>query len=361
MKYNSNNKPIACMMTNSTCYKGTSMGTPVGVLWHCTGANNKTLKRYVQPSKDDPNYNYLIKLIGRNLYGNDFNHIERQAGLNAWIDQLANKSIASVQTMPWNYRPWGCGSGKYGSCNGDPNVRLVEDRKFWIQFEICEDGLTDKSYFDQVFREACELTAYLCKEFNIDPLGKVSYSGISVPTILCHYDSYTLGLGSNHYDIYNWFNNFGKTMKDAREEVSAILKKEENIVAEEMYRIRLSWDNKDSQVGAYRVLENAIANCPVGYRVYDSKGNEVYYNDGKISSDDDQESMKVFNENMDAWLKDRFDEEPSDWSEEARKWAEENKIVVGNSSGYVSYKSFVTKEEVVVMLKRFYDLFNLNS
>lgn len=50
MKYNSNNKPLVCMQTNSTCYKGTNTMTVKGVLWHSTGANNPWLKRYVQPS-----------------------------------------------------------------------------------------------------------------------------------------------------------------------------------------------------------------------------------------------------------------------------------------------------------------------
>jgi N-acetylmuramoyl-L-alanine amidase CwlA len=77
--------------------------------------------------------------------------------------------------LPWNYRPWGCGSGKKGSCN-----------KGWIQFEIAEDNLQDKDYFNKVYTEACELMAYLCKNYNIDPMGKVKYNDIQVPTILCH-------------------------------------------------------------------------------------------------------------------------------------------------------------------------------
>ena len=47
MKYNENNKPIVCMMTQSTCYQGTTQMEIKGVLWHSTGANNPTLKRYV--------------------------------------------------------------------------------------------------------------------------------------------------------------------------------------------------------------------------------------------------------------------------------------------------------------------------
>ena len=47
MKYSEKNKPLCCMMTQSTCYQGTRTMTVKGILWHSTGANNPTLKRYV--------------------------------------------------------------------------------------------------------------------------------------------------------------------------------------------------------------------------------------------------------------------------------------------------------------------------
>jgi hypothetical protein len=47
MKYSKSNMPLCCMMTQSTCYKGTTVMSVKGILWHSTGANNPTLKRYV--------------------------------------------------------------------------------------------------------------------------------------------------------------------------------------------------------------------------------------------------------------------------------------------------------------------------
>ena len=44
----------------------------------------------------------------------------------------------------------------------------------------------------------------------------------------------------------------------------------------EIYRVRKSWEDKDSQLGAYSVLDNAKKACKDGYSVYDSKGNKVY-------------------------------------------------------------------------------------
>lgn len=214
MKYSESNKPLVCMMTQSTCYRGSKEMTVKGVLWHSTGANNPTLKRYVQPDDNAANREELIKLIGKNSYGNDWNHIEHQAGLNCWIGKLADGSVTTVQTLPWNYKPWGCGSGPNGSCNNG-----------WVQFEICEDALTDKNYFNTVYKEACEITAYICKMFNLDPKGTATVSGKKVPVILCHADSHKLGMGSNHGDVLHWFTKHGKTMDDVRNDVAELLGK----------------------------------------------------------------------------------------------------------------------------------------
>lgn len=281
MKYSESNKPLVCMMTQSTCYKGTSTMTPKGVLWHSTGANNPTLKRYVQPDDNASNRDELIELIGKNQYGNDWNHAKVQAGLNCWIGKLADGTVTTVQTMPWNYKPWGCGGGSKGSCNNG-----------WIQFEICEDGLTDKNYFDKVYKEACEITAYLCKMYNIDPNGTVTVNGVKVPTILCHADSYDLKMGSNHGDVDHWFPKHGKSMATARADVAALLAADASVVpsepevkpteptpTKELYRVRKSWDDAKSQIGAYGILENAKKACDTAgkeYSVYDSTGKKVY-------------------------------------------------------------------------------------
>jgi hypothetical protein len=153
-----------------------------------------------------------MELIGENKFRNDWNKVTRQAGLNAWIGKLADGTVAAVQTMPWDYKPWGCGTGLRGSCNNG-----------WIQFEICEDDLSNKAYFDAVYKEACELTAYLCKLYGLNPKGTVNYKNTTVPVILCHQDSFKLNLGSNHADIYHWFNKYGKTMEDVRADVAKIM------------------------------------------------------------------------------------------------------------------------------------------
>jgi len=190
MKYTDKNPPIQCFMRQSSWYKGAGTVPVRGVLWHSTGANNPWLKRYVQPDDNAPDKAKMLEMLGKNKNGNDWNHISRQAGVHAWIGKLASGEITTIQVGPWDKKAWGCASGPKGSCDNG-----------WIQFEICEDALADRAYFDKVYREAVELTAYLCKLYGLNPKGTVSYNGVTVPVILCHQDSYQLKLGSNHGDV----------------------------------------------------------------------------------------------------------------------------------------------------------------
>lgn len=219
---------IKCYQTTSTWYTDAPQGgRPVGILWHDTGAGNPNLARYVQPSNDAPDRQEMLALIGKNAYSNDWNHIALQAGVNAWIGKLADGTVGTVLAGDFDIHAWGCGSGKFGSCNGYTyeNGKQVWDEPYWVQFEICDDFYKDKNYFEQVYREAVEFTAYVCKEFGIDPMGEVDFAGKKVPTIICHADSHALGLGSNHGDVYTWFAAMGreKSMEQVRKDVAACL------------------------------------------------------------------------------------------------------------------------------------------
>lgn len=209
----------------------------------------------------------MMALLGKNKYGNDMNHIYREMGVNAWIGKLADGTTTLIQTLPWHYRPWGCGKGRNGSCNDG-----------WIQFEICEDGLGDKAYCDAVYKEACEITAYLCQMYSIDPHGYVERNGVKVPTILCHKDSHDLGFGSNHGDVLHWFPKFGYNMETARDDVAKLIE-ESKPIKQVIYRVRKDWDKPNTQIGAYSVLENAIKACSEAgpeYKVFDEEGKVIY-------------------------------------------------------------------------------------
>ena len=79
-----------------------------------------------------------------------------------------------------------------------------------IGFEICEDGLSDASYFSAVYKEAVELCVYLCKQY-----------GLTEKNIICHCEGYRLGIASNHADVMHWFPKHGKSMDTFRADVKA--------------------------------------------------------------------------------------------------------------------------------------------
>lgn len=198
-----------CILTKNDCYKAGKKITPKGVMVHSTGANNPTLRRYVGP--DDG-------LLGNNPNNNHWNRSGTGACVHAFIGKLKDGSIATYQTLPWNMRSWHGAKGKNGSCNDTH-----------ISFEICEDGLTDKAYFQAVYREAVELTAYLCELYSLDPLA----DGV----VICHQEGYRRGIASNHGDVLHWWPKMGKSMDDFRADVAAELnKKEEPELTEKQVR-----------------------------------------------------------------------------------------------------------------------------
>ena len=134
------------IFTNNACYKAGRTITPNGIMVHSTGANNPFLKRYIGP--DDG-------LLGKNQYNNHWNQDKpdgRQVCVHGFIGKLADGSLATYQTLPWNHRGWHAG----GAANDTH-----------IGFEICEDGLSDASYFSTVYKEAVELCVFLCKQFGL--------------------------------------------------------------------------------------------------------------------------------------------------------------------------------------------------
>ena len=193
---------LKCILTANDCYKTGKKITPKGVMVHSTGANNPTMKRYAQPLKTDSDYAALTQKLGKNNNGNHWNRSGLNVCVHAFIGKLADGTVGTVQTLPWNWRGWHSGSGKKGSANDTH-----------ISFEICEDGLADAAYFKKVYQEAVELTAMLCKEYKLDPLA----DGV----IICHSEGYKRGIASNHADVMHWFPKHGKSMDTFRNDVKA--------------------------------------------------------------------------------------------------------------------------------------------
>ncbi len=282
-----------CILTENDCYKTNQWITPKGVMVHSTGANNTCIGRYVQPLPGWADYETLIQKIGLNHYGNHWNQSnaafrakfdkDLDACVHAFIGRLADGSVGTVQTLPWNMRGWHAGNG-----TTRPSANNTH-----ISFEICEDGLDDADYFAKVYREAVEFTAYLCGLYGLDPMKE--------ETVICHSEGYRLGMASGHADVEHWFPRFGKSMDDFRADVAAEM-------------------------------------------------------------EDEDMTQEKFDEMMDNWLTRKALQEPSSWSQADREWAQNNGLMkgIGDADGDgetdYAYKAFPTREEMIAVQHRFYNL-----
>ena len=271
---------IQKFLTKNDCYKNGIIIKPEHIVVHSTGANNKYIKRYVDGYSAEE-----MGEIGYNNYQNGWNHSGITKMVHAFIGCLADgETVATCQTQPLNYKGWHVGKGRKGSYNSNS-----------VGFEICEDDLTDANYFNKVYNEAVEFSAYVCNMFDLDPLGK--------NVIVCHWEAYELGYGSGHVDVTHWFPKFGKSMDDFRQDVNTALQQLK--------------------------LEEEIKNMT-----------------------DEQ-----FAEYMNRYLANLRNKPADSWAEGYLSWAKENGIMAGDEGGNLMPQSFLTRQEMATMLNAFYNKF----
>lgn len=190
---------IKCIHTESYCYQckgkpGTYPANPVGILVHSTGDKTTELKRYVQPSKDDPDYYELIARIGLNKNKNSWNRNVKKS-MHYMVGRDARGVISVAQMLPHDICAWGVANGKKGSYNYKP---------MYIQFEI-QEGLTSDKDFADAWNRAVNLCAMLCLEY-----------GWTEKNITSHYEAHAAGYANGHSDPKGYFAAHGLTMNDFR-------------------------------------------------------------------------------------------------------------------------------------------------
>ena len=179
---------------NNLCYKAARTmptGSPAGIIIHSTGANNPNLKRYVNAPE----------ICGENPYRNYFDRPDSNVCPHAVIGKDKNGEVKAAKLLPWNVCCWGCGSGSKGSYNYSPA---------YIQIEVCEDALNDRTYFEEAFGLAADLCKRLMK----------NYPTIKPGNIISHKEACARGYASNHGDPEHWLARFGKNMDWFRGQVA---------------------------------------------------------------------------------------------------------------------------------------------
>ena len=175
---------------------------------------------------------------------------------------------------------WHCGDAKnynkggsyYGACQNYNSIGI----------EVCSSNKTgqmtaanDNNYYftEAVINKAAELTKYLMQTYNI-PADRV----------IRHYDvtgKYCPGIkgwNEDSGDVSAWkafkakLTGTSTSTSDTSQTVTATTN------TDNLYRVRKSWSDSKSQIGAYKSLDSAksVADKNNGYYVFDGKGNIVY-------------------------------------------------------------------------------------
>ncbi len=232
----------------SSCYKADKRIVPKGLMLHSVGCNQPDPKVFARIWK---------------------------TSTNVCAHAVLGADGTVIQTLPWNHRGWHGG----GSSNNTH-----------IGVEMCEPStiaytsgakFTDKNpaktreYVLGTYRTAVELFAFLCEKYGFDPLA----DGV----IVSHSEGYKRGIASGHADVEHLWSRFGLTMDQFRKDVKSAMTKPDK---KPLYRVRTTWDNVKSQLGAYSSLDSAKKACKAGYKVFDEEGKVVYTPDFERTLDE---------------------------------------------------------------------------
>lgn len=198
----------------------------------------------------------------------------------------------AIQAIPFDRNAWHAGDGAQG----------VGNRKY-IAIEICYSK-SGGDKFIQAEKNAAEVIAQLLKEraWGIDRVKRhYDFSCKNCPhrTMAMGWERFLDMIKEKMQNPANLY-RVRKSWDDPESQIGAfaVLENAKKVCdenpgyfvfdengkvvypeqKEQLYRVRKSWDDPKSQVGAYKVLDNAIATCNKypGYSVYDESGKVVY-------------------------------------------------------------------------------------
>lgn len=69
--------------------------------------------------------------------------------------------------------------------------------------------------------------------------------------------------------------------------------------------------------------------------------------------EEEEMTQQQFDAMMENYLKRLAQQTPAGWSAEARAWAEKNGLIAGDEAGNKQYRSFLTREQMAVLMQRY--------
>ena len=260
-------KVIKSLITNNRCYKNGATRKPIGIQIHSIGTAQGTAKAVVD-------------------YWN-------QSSVSMAVTYICDADEAGrvYQMLPEEYYTWA--DGGYGNRN---LITIEIAESDWMKYRpnSASYDITNRSLFEADIRRgyatAVELCADICKRYGWDPMSKLP-SGLYL--ISSHDEGRKAGLSTAHVDPSHIWPPLGLSMDTFRQAVkNAIAGKKTSATSTtqattasstKWYRVRKTWADEKSQLGAFEKLANAKAACPAGYSVFDSNGKAVYTNQKAVT------------------------------------------------------------------------------
>lgn len=149
----------------------------------------------------------------------------------------------AYQALAYNRGAWHVGVNYGGNMFGTVNNRNS------VGIEMCVNSGYD-------YEKAFANTVDVCKQI-------MNTLKISADHVVMHYDVCAKNCPSAIRTNGDW-SRFKSLISN------------EDVKPKHLYRVRKTWKNAKSQLGAYEILENAKNNCPSGYHVYDESGKKVW-------------------------------------------------------------------------------------
>ena len=178
-----------------------------------------------------------------------FKSVNRNASAHYFVDKDSVYQVVEDKDAAWSV----------GKNYGTGNLFQTVKNNNSINIEMCSDN---GAISEKTFQNAAELTKSLMKKYQI-PVSHV-YRHYDVCSKQCPGWKGWTGSDESLWDKFKAALSSDAPAPAAKPD------------AGELYRVRKSWKDAASQIGAFSSLENAKAACKDGYFVFDKNGAAVY-------------------------------------------------------------------------------------
>lgn len=244
-------------LTKNRCYKQNVKRTPIGIQIHSIGTAQGTAKAVADYWNQSSVAACTTYICDADVAGRVYQLLPED--VYSWADAgYGNRNLITIEIAESDFMRY----------TGGASYEITHANNF-------------KRDILRGYDTAVRLCAEICKRRKWNPQKKLP-SGLYL--ISSHNEGRMAGLSSAHIDPSHIWPQFGLSMDTFRQAVANAMKGEyadDDVITTTWFRVRKSWTDEASQLGAFVQVENAKKACPYGYSVFDETGKVIYANKTK--------------------------------------------------------------------------------